>query len=326
MASVNAPSSTAARQAYFTFAAMAVVLAVAPFVVYPVFLMKALCLALFACAFNLLLGYVGLLSFGHAMFFGASAYGAAYAAKEWGASPGLAILSGTLLGGVLGSAVGALAIRRQGIYFAMVTLGFAQMIYFLCVQVPWTGGENGLQGVPRGTLLWVFDLNSTTTLYFFVVAIFLFGSLTIQRAIHSPFGEVLRAIREHEPRMISLGYEVNRYKWLAFVLSATLAGLAGSTKAIVFQLASLTDVHWTTSGEVVLMTLLGGLGRVWGPVVGAIILVTLENYLGPLGGWFSVIQGALFIVCVLVFRQGIVGEIERLTKRARGLRDSPVRG
>jgi branched-chain amino acid transport system permease protein len=181
--------------------------------------------------------------------------------------------------------------------------------------VPWTGGENGLQGVPRGTLLWLFDLRSTTTLYFFVVAIFLFGFLTIYRTIHSPFGEVLRAIREHEPRMISLGYNVDRYKWLAFVLSAALAGLAGSTKAIVFQLASLTDVHWTTSGEVVLMTLLGGLGRVWGPVVGAVIVITLENYLGPLGGWFTVIQGVIFIVCVLLFRQGIVGEIERLVKR-----------
>jgi branched-chain amino acid transport system permease protein len=321
-----ASASTAARQTYFTCALMAVVLAAAPFVVYPVFVMKALCLALFACAFNLLLGYVGLLSFGHAMFFGVAAYGTAYVAKEWGITPGLAILTGTLLAGVLGSAVGALAIRRQGIYFAMVTLGFAQMVYFLCVQLPWTGGENGLQGVPRGTLLWVFDLHRTTTLYFFVVAIFLAGFFSIARIIHSPFGEVLRGIREHEPRMISLGYEVNRYKWLAFVLSATLAGLAGSTKAIVFQLASLTDVHWTTSGEVVLMTLLGGLGRVWGPVVGAILLVTLENYLGPLGGWFTVIQGVLFIVCVLVFRQGIVGELARLMNRSRGLRGSPPRG
>jgi len=315
MAIVSARADSAAKQTYFTFGVMVVALAIAPFVVYPVFLMKALCLALFACAFNLLIGYVGLLSFGHAMFFGTSAYGAAYAAKEWGASPGLAILFGTLIAAVLGAATGALAIRRQGIYFAMITLGFAQMIYFICVQVPWTGGENGLQGVPRGKLLWVFDLQSTTTLYFVVVAIFLFGFLTIYRTIHSPFGEVLRAIREHEPRMISLGYNVDRYKWLAFVLSAALAGLAGSTKAIVFQLASLTDVHWTTSGEVVLMTLLGGLGRVWGPVVGAVILITLENYLGPLGGWYTVIQGVIFIVCVLLFRQGIVGEIERLTKR-----------
>jgi branched-chain amino acid transport system permease protein len=315
MAIVSARAGAATRQSYFAFGTMLVVLLIAPFVVYPVFLMKALCLALFACAFNLLIGYVGLLSFGHAMFFGTSAYGAAYAAKEWGASPGLAILFGALIAALLGAVTGALAIRRQGIYFAMITLGFAQMIYFLCVQVPWTGGENGLQGVPRGTLLWVFDLQSTTTLYFFVVAIFLSGFLIIYRTIHSPFGEVLRAIREHEPRMISLGYNVDRYKWLAFVLSAALAGLAGSTKVIVFQLASLTDVHWTTSGEVVLMTLLGGLGRVWGPVVGAVILITLENYLGPLGGWFTVIQGVIFIVCVLVFRQGIVGEIERLVKR-----------
>lgn len=313
--SARAAGAAASKQSYFAFGIMVVILGVAPFVTYPVFVMKALCLALFACAFNLLLGYVGLLSFGHAMFFGTSAYGAAYAAKEWGASPGLAILFGTLTAAILGATTGALAIRRQGIYFAMITLGFAQMIYFICVQVPWTGGENGIQGVPRGTLLWVFDLQSMTTLYFVVVAIFFFGFLTIYRAIHSPFGEVLRAIREHEPRMISLGYNVDRYKLLAFVLSAALAGLAGGTKAIVFQLASLTDVHWTTSGEVVLMTLLGGLGRVWGPLVGAVIVVTLENYLGPYGGWFTVIQGIIFIVCVLLFRQGIVGEIERLLKR-----------
>ena len=315
MAIVSARLVSAAKQPYLAFGIMVALLALAPFVVYPVFVMKALCFALFACAFNLLLGYAGLLSFGHAMFFGTSAYGAAYAAKEWGASPELAILFGVLVAAVLGAVIGALAIRRQGIYFAMITLGFAQMIYFFCVQVPWTGGENGLQGVPQGMLLGFLDLRNTTTLYFFVAAIFLFGFLTIYRTIHSPFGEVLRAIREHEPRMISLGYDVDRYKWLAFVLSAALAGLAGSTKAIVFQLASLTDVHWTTSGEVVLMTLLGGLGRVWGPVVGAVIVITLENYLGPLGGWFTVIQGIIFIVCVLLFRQGIVGEIARLTRR-----------
>jgi branched-chain amino acid transport system permease protein len=291
-------------------------LGVAPFVVYPVFLMKALCFALFACAFHLLIGYVGLLSFGYAMFLGTAAYGTAYAAKEWGTSPGLAILFGTLIAAALGAVVGALAIRRQGIYFAMITLGFAQMIYFLCVQSPWTGGENGLQGVPRGTLLGVLDLKSTTTLYFVVVAIFLFGFAVVHRTIHSPFGQVLRGIREHEPRMISLGYDVNRYKWLAFVLSAALAGMAGSTKVIVFQLASLTDVHWTTSGEVILMTLLGGLGRVWGPVVGAIIVIALENYLAPLGGWFTVIQGLIFVVCVLVFRQGITGSLARLVRPA----------
>lgn len=320
MAIVSARVVSASKQPYLAFGIMVALLALAPFVVYPVFLMKALCFALFACAFNLLLGYAGLLSFGHAMFFGTSAYGAAYAAKEWGASPGLAILFGVLVAAVLGAVIGALAIRRQGIYFAMITLGFAQMIYFFCVQVPWTGGENGLQGVPRGMLLGLLDLRSTTTLYFFVAAIFLFGFLTIYRTIHSPFGEVLRAIREHEPRMISLGYDVDRYKWLAFVLSAALAGLAGGTKAIVFQLASLTDVHWTTSGEVVLMTLLGGLGRVWGPVVGAVIVITLENYLGPLGGWFTVIQGIIFIVCVLLFRQGIVGEIARLAGRRAPLK------
>jgi branched-chain amino acid transport system permease protein len=295
------------------FVALVVLLLVAPFVVYPVFLMKALCFALFACAFHLLIGYVGLLSFGHAMFLGTAAYGTAYAAKEWGTSPGLAILFGTLIAAALGAIVGALAIRRQGIYFAMITLGFAQMIYFLCVQAPWTGGENGLQDVPRGSLLGL-DLSNTTTLYFVVAAIFLFGFVVVHRTIHSPFGEVLRGIREHEPRMISLGYDVNRYKWLAFVLSAALAGLAGSTKVIVFQLASLTDVHWTTSGEVILMTLLGGLGRVWGPVVGAILVITLENYLGPLGGWFTVIQGAIFVVCVLVFRQGITGSLARFVR------------
>lgn len=299
------------RSPFLPFFILLAVLGVAPFVVYPVFLMKALCFALFACAFHLLLGYVGLLSFGHAMFLGTAAYGTAYAAKEWGLSTGLAILFGTLVAAVLGAVIGALAIRRQGIYFAMVTLGFAQMVYFFCVQAPWTGGENGLQGVPRGTLFGVLDLQNTTTLYFVVAAIFLFGFLVVHRTIHSPFGEVLRGIREHEPRMISLGYDVNRYKWLAFVLSAALAGLAGSTKVIVFQLASLTDVHWSTSGEVILMTLLGGLGRVWGPLVGAVILITLENYLGPLGGWFTVIQGVIFVGCVLVFRQGITGWARR---------------
>ena len=294
------------------FVILLALLGIAPFVVYPVFLMKALCFALFACAFHLLLGYVGLLSFGHAMFLGTAAYGTAYAAKEWGASPGLSILFGTLIAAVLGAVVGALAIRRQGIYFAMITLGFAQLVYFSCAHAPWTGGENGLQGIPRGSLFGVLDLERTTTLYFVVAGIFLLGFFAVYRTIHSPFGEVLRAIREHEPRMISLGYDVNRYKWLAFVLSATLAGVAGSTKVFVFQLASLTDVHWTTSGEVVLMTLLGGLGRVWGPVVGAVLVITIENYLGPLGGFFTVIQGGIFVVCVLTFRQGVTGALGRL--------------
>lgn len=316
MTIVSARDAAAGRP-YITFGVMLALIAGAPFVVYPVFLMKALCFALFACAFNLLIGYAGLLSFGHAMFFGTSAYGVAHAAKYWGLSPLLAIGFGVLIATVLGAVSGALAIRRQGIYFAMITLGFAQMVYFICVQAPWTGGENGIQGVPRGTLFGVLDLADTTTLYFFVAAVFLFGFATVYRTIHSPFGEVLRSIREHEPRMISLGYDVDRYKWMAFVLSAGLAGLAGGTKALVFQLASLTDVHWTTSGEVVLMTLLGGLGRVWGPVVGAVVLITIENYLGPLGGWFTVIQGLIFIVCVLLFRQGIVGEIERVTSSLR---------
>ena len=296
-------------------AVVTALLALAPLVVYPVFVMKALCFALFASAFNLLVGHGGLLSFGHAMFLGTASYGTAYAAREWGVSPGLAIAFGTMIAAALGAIVGALAIRRQGIYFAMITLGFAQMVYFLCVQAPWTGGENGLQGVPRGTLLWVLDLRNTTTLYFVVIAIFVSGFIAIHRVIHSPFGEVLRAIREHEPRMVSLGYDVNRYKWVAFVLSAALAGLAGSTKCIVFQLASLTDVHWSTSGEVVLMTLLGGLGRVWGPVVGAMIVITLESYLGPLGGWFTVVEGAIFVVCVSTFRQGIAGALGRFARR-----------
>jgi branched-chain amino acid transport system permease protein len=306
----------AQRRAFAMQTAMMIaLLAAAPLVVYPVFVMKALCFALFASAFNLLVGHGGLLSFGHAMFLGTAAYGTAYAAREWGLSPGLAIGFGTVIAAALGAVVGALAIRRQGIYFAMITLGFAQMVYFLCVQAPWTGGENGLQGVPRGTLLWVFDLRNTTTLYFVVIAIFVSGFLAIHRVIHSPFGEVLRAIREHEPRMVSLGYDVDRYKWLAFVLSAALAGLAGSTKCIVFQLASLTDVHWSTSGEVVLMTLLGGLGRVWGPVVGAMIVITLESYLGPLGGWFTVVEGAIFVVCVSTFREGIAGALGRFVRR-----------
>ena len=281
----------------------------APFMVYPVFLMNALCFALFACAFNLLLGYVGLLSFGHAMFFGWAAYVAAHAAKVWGIPPLLSILAGTAVAGVMGVAFGWLAIRRAGIYFAMVTLAFAQMMYFFALQAPFTGGEDGIQAVPRGSLFGVVNLAHPLGMYYFVLAVFVVGFLLIWRTVNSPFGEVLKAIRENEPRAISLGYKVELYKLLAFVMSAALAGLAGATKALVFQFATLTDVHWHTSGTVVLMTLLGGMGTIFGPVVGAFVVVSLQNYLAQFGGWVTVITGAIFVVCVLLFRRGIVGEL-----------------
>jgi branched-chain amino acid transport system permease protein len=289
---------------------MAVALAIAPLVgVYPVFLMKALCFALFACAFNLLLGFGGLLSFGHAMFLGTAGYVCAHAAKIWGFPPELAIATGTVAAAVLGVVVGALAIRRQGIYFAMITLAVAQMMYFFYVQTPFTHGEDGIQAVPRGHLFGIIDLSQPLAIYYTVLTIFIAAFLLIYRIIHSPFGQVLKAIRENEPRAISLGYDADRYKLLAFVLSATLAGLAGATKAIVFQLASLTDVHWSMSGEVVLMTLLGGMGTIFGPVVGAFVIAGLENYLAGFGEWVTIITGAIFVVCVLAFRRGIVGEI-----------------
>ena len=300
---------------YVAFALMVALLAALPFFVYPVFLMKALCFALFACAFNLLIGYVGLLSFGHAAYLGSAGYLAAHAAKVWGFPPELAILTGTATAAVLGLVIGALAIRRQGIYFAMITLALAQMIYFFSLQAPFTHGEDGIQAVPRGTLLGLLDLRPTTTMYFVVLAIFLGGFLLIYRTIHSPFGQVLKAIRENEPRAVSLGYRADQYKLIAFVLSATLSGLAGATKALVFQLASLTDVHWTMSGEVVLMTLLGGLGTVFGPVVGAFIVIALENYLAQLGAWVTVVQGLIFVVCVLTFRRGVIGELGHLLKK-----------
>ncbi len=293
-----------------TMVVMAALLAVAPFAgIYPVFLMKALCFALFACAFNLLIGFGGLLSFGHAMFLGTAGYVCAHAAKVWGWPPEAAILAGTGAAAILGLVTGLLAIRRQGIYFAMITLALAQMIYFFCLQAPFTHGEDGIQSVPRGRLFGLLDLSNTLTMYYFVLIVFIAAFALIYRVIHSPFGQVLKAIRENEPRAISLGYDAERYKLLAFVLSATLAGLAGATKAIVFQLASLTDVHWTMSGEVVLMTLLGGMGTVFGPVVGAFIIIGLENYLAAFGEWVTVITGAIFVVCVLAFRRGIVGEI-----------------
>jgi branched-chain amino acid transport system permease protein len=290
-------------------AALVVFLTAAPFVLYPVFVMKALCFALFACAFNLLIGYVGLVSFGHALYFGWASYLAAYSAKVWGLPPELAVLCGTATGLVLGLIAGVVAIRRQGIYFAMITLALAQMMYLVALRAPMTGGEDGIQGVPRGWLFGAFDLNNETTMYAFVAVVALAAFFLIYRIINSPFGEVLKAIRENEQRAISLGYKTDDYKLVAFVLSATLAGLAGSLKALVFQLASLTDVHWTMSGEVVLMTLVGGLGTIFGPIVGAFLIVALENYLAPFGQWVLVIQGAVFVICVLSFRRGIVGEL-----------------
>lgn len=284
-------------------------LLVAPYAVYPVFLMKVMCFALFACAFNLLLGYVGLLSFGHAMFFGGASYICAHAVKVLGFSPELGILAGTAFAAVLGLIAGLLAIRRLGIYFAMVTLALAQMFFFFCLQAKFTGGEDGLQAVPRRPLFGVIDITSDFNLYYVVLAIFFIGFAIIYRTVHSPFGQVLKAIRENEPRAVSLGYRAHQYKLLAFVLSAALAGMAGSTKAIVFQLASLTDVAWQMSGEVVLMTLVGGMGTIIGPVVGAAVIVTMQNYLASLGEWVLVIQGVIFVLAVSLFRRGIVGEI-----------------
>jgi branched-chain amino acid transport system permease protein len=334
MAAVDAaaiPQSEVPTSMKIAFAVLVVVLVAAPlppFDVYPVFLMKALCFALFACAFNLLIGYGGLLSFGPAMFFGWGAYVAAHLAKVgavslpyWAGawnwlviplppqSPEFAILGGTLVAGVLGGIVGGVAIRRQGIYFAMITLALAQMMYFFAVQAKFTGGEDGIQGVPRGRLFGVIDLSSSIAMYVFVVVVFLAAFVLIYRIVNSPFGEVLKAIRENEPRAISLGYKTERYKLVAFVLSATFAGLAGATKAVVFQLASLTDVHWTMSGEVVLMTLVGGLGTIFGPVVGAVAIVAMQTYFASFGAWVPVIQGAIFVACVLLFRRGVVGEL-----------------
>jgi branched-chain amino acid transport system permease protein len=300
------------------FVVMMTLLIVAPGLVYPVFLMKALCFALFACAFNLLIGFGGLLSFGHAMFLGTAGYASAHAAKVWGFPPEVAIVFGALVATVLGYFAGLLAIRRQGIYFAMITLALAQMVFFFFLQMPFTGGEDGIQSVPRGKFFGVLDLHNTTVLYYVVLAIFTAGFLLIYRIIHSPFGQVLKAIRENEPRAISLGYRTDQFKLVAFVLSAGLAGLAGATKAIVFQLASLTDVHWTMSGEVVLMTLLGGLGTIFGPVVGAFVIITMESYLAELGSWVTVVQGVIFVFCVLAFRSGIVGVFEAWLKRRRG--------
>jgi len=303
------------RHQYIGIGVMAALFAVAPLVVYPVFMMKAMCFALFACAFNLLIGFGGLLSFGHAMFLGTAGYATAHAAKIWGLPPELAILFGTACSFTLSIVTGLLAIRRLGIYFAMITLALAQMIFFFYLQSSFTGGEDGIQSVPRGRLFGFIDLANIWAMYYTTFVVFIAGFLLIYRVIHSPFGQVLKSIRENEARSTSLGYDSVRYKFMAFVLSGTLAGLAGAVKALVFQLASLTDVHWTMSGEVVLMTLLGGLGTIFGPVVGAFIIITMENYLAQLGAWVTVVQGAIFVVCVLTFRRGVVGEIAHFIKK-----------
>ncbi len=306
------------RETAWSFAAAFIVMvaffALAPFMLYPVFLMEVLCFALFACAFNLLIGYVGLVSFGHALYFGWASYFAAYAAKSWGWQPEFAVLLGTGAAAVLGAIAGLVAIRRQGIYFAMITLALAQMMYLVALRVKMTGGEDGIQAVPRGHLFGMFNLGNDRAMYVFILVVVVAAFLLIYRIINSPFGEVLKAIRENEQRTISLGYKTDRYKLLAFVLSATLAGLAGSLKALVFQLASLTDVHWNMSGEVVLMTLVGGLGTVFGPVAGAFIVVAMENYFSAFGQWVLVIQGAIFVFCVLLFRRGIVGELANVLR------------
>ncbi|OAZ96046.1 branched-chain amino acid ABC transporter permease [Halomonas sp. G11] len=321
---IAAPSMVAERQrrakqrrTLFYLALIAIGL-VAPFLAYPVFLMKVLCFALFACAFNLLLGYAGLLSFGHAAFLASGGYVTGYLLASYPVlTPELGIIAGTLSATLLGVVFGVLSIRRQGIYFAMVTLALAQLMFFVFIQAPFTGGEDGLHGVPRGELLGFIDLSNNVAMYYFVFAIFLFGFALIQRAVHSPFGQVLKAIRENEPRAVSLGYNVDAYKLLAFVLSAAIAGLAGSTKTVVFQLASLTDAHWHMSGEVILMTLLGGVGTLLGPVMGASLVVSLQHILAqsPLGNWVSVILGIIFVVCVLSFRSGIVGELGKMYRK-----------
>jgi branched-chain amino acid transport system permease protein len=300
-------------------------LLIAPFALYPVLLMKILCFALFACAFNLLIGFTGLLSFGHAAFFGGAAYVTGHALKVWGVPFELGLLIGTAFSAATGWLIGGLAIRRQGIYFTMITLALAQMLFFVFLQAPFTGGEDGLQSIPRGYLLGVIDLRNDLTMYYVVLAIMVVTFALIVRIIHSPFGQVLKAVRENEPRAISLGYEVARYKLLAFVLSAALAGLAGSVKAVVLGFGTLSDVHWSMSGLVVLMTLVGGMGTLFGPVLGAIIIIALENKLGDVGTWLAqvteiewfntlgesvtMVTGLIFVLCVLAFRRGIIGEL-----------------
>jgi branched-chain amino acid transport system permease protein len=307
----------AMRDEMIVFAIMTALLAIVPFSsIYPFFVMQALCFALVACAFNLLVGYSGLLSFGHAMFLGTAGYCSAHALKVWGLSPELGILVGTAAACALGVITGYISIRRQGIYFSMITLALSQLLYFIYVQVPFTHGEDGIQGIPQGHLFGIFDLSKPMTLYYVVLIGFLGAFLLIYRTINSPFGEVLKAIRENEPRAISLGYKTDQYKLLAFILSGTLAGFAGSLKVFVAQNASLTDVHWSQSGEIVLMTLVGGLGTVFGPVVGAFVIVAMQQYLAGFGQWVTVIQGVIFVACVLLFRRGLVGEAAHYLKRS----------
>lgn len=315
LATPAVPARESQRHLVAIFAVLVLGALVAPHFIYPVFLMKCLCFALFACAYNLLLGYGGLLSFGHALYFGSASYLSAHAALVWGLPTELCIILGTAYAAVLGVIVGWLAIRRHGIYFAMITLALAQMVYFFYLQAPFTGGEDGIQGVPRNPIFGVIDITDNLVFYHVVLAIFIAGFLLLFRAVHSPFGQVLKTIRENEDRAISLGYRVEHYKLLAFVLSATLSGTAGATKAIVFQIASLTDVFWAMSGEVVLMTLIGGLGTVFGPIFGAFFVVGLQNYLADYGSLVTIIQGVIFVVCVLAFRRGLIGELGRLIKR-----------
>ena len=316
-AATSARPTATRRVGQFAWLAALAFLLAAPFIgVYPVFMMNALCFAIFACAFNLLLGYTGLLSFGHAAFMGSAAYATGWLVRSAGWSPELGVLAGTAIAGAIGLVVGLIAIRRQGIYFAMITLAMAQMIYFICLQVPFTGGEDGLQGVPRGRLFALLPLDNDLVMYYLVLAVFVAVFLGIVRIVHSPYGQVLKAIRENEARAVSLGYDVDRYKLLAFVLSTALAGLAGSMKTLVLGFATLSDVHWSLSGEVVLMTLLGGMGTFAGPVVGAVTIIGLQNFLADrVGSWVTVIIGAIFVFCVIAFRRGIVGELLAWLKR-----------
>jgi branched-chain amino acid transport system permease protein len=310
-------SPRAMRDEMIVFVAMAVLLAIVPATgIYPFFVMQALCFALLACAFNLLIGFGGLLSFGHAMFLGSAGYFTAHAVKEWGVSPEIGIIIGTAGAAALGVITGYVSIRRQGIYFSMITLALSQLLYFIYLQAPFTHGEDGIQGIPQGKLFWVLDLSKPTVLYYVVLVGFLLGFLLIFRTINSPFGEVLKSIRENEQRAISLGYKTDQYKLMAFILSGTIAGFAGSLKVFVAQNASLTDVHWTMSGEIVLMTLVGGLGTIFGPVVGAFIIIAMQQYLAGFGQWVLVIQGVIFVACVLTFRRGLVGEIGHYFRRS----------
>jgi branched-chain amino acid transport system permease protein len=308
------------RKSVIAWGVLLALLVIAPFIgIYPVFMMKALCFAIFACAFNLLLGFTGLLSFGHAAFMGSAAYVTGWLVRSAGWTPELGIVAGTGVAAALGLVVGLIAIRRQGIYFAMITLAMAQMIYFVCLQAPFTGGEDGLQGVPRGKLFGVIPMANDLAMYFFVLAVFVAVFVLILRIVHSPYGQVLKAIRENEPRAISLGYDVDRYKLLAFVLSTGIAGLAGAMKTFVLGFATLSDVHWSLSGEVILMTLLGGMGSFAGPVLGAFTIIGLQDYLADTAGsWVTVIIGVIFVVCVIAFRRGFVGELIAWQKRKSG--------